>query len=88
MTCLNHDIFANLDRLRLPAMLPTAPAELKPAVPPPPPKAKLKKITGEFLKGPIPLPWLTAASSGTTELMTRSTGRRPAATRPTIRGKS
>ena len=23
---------------------------------------KPKKITGEFLKGPIPLPWLTAAS--------------------------
>lgn len=37
-------------------------AELKPAVAPASPKLKPKKITGEFLKGPIPLTWLTAAS--------------------------
>ena len=33
-------------------------------------------------------PWETAASSGTTELITRSTGNRPVATMPAIRGKS
>jgi DNA-binding transcriptional ArsR family regulator len=61
MTLLNNDIFGNLDRLRRPTA-PPVPAELKPTVTPASTKAKPKKITGEFLKGPIPLPWLTAAS--------------------------
>src|SRR5689334_1752081 len=61
MTLLNHDIFADLDRLRRPARPPVS-GEVQPAAPPPTPKVKPEKITGEFLKGPIPLPWLTAAS--------------------------
>jgi hypothetical protein len=56
-----HDAFADLDRLRRPAQPPPVPAELQPAAPPTP-KAKAKKIACEFLKGPIPLPWLAAAS--------------------------
>jgi hypothetical protein len=52
------DPFADLDRLRLPATpVPTAPKLSGPPVTPKP-----KRMTGEFLKGPIPLPWLTAAS--------------------------
>jgi hypothetical protein len=56
MTFPNHDIFSNLDRLRRPS------TSLKPIAPPAPFKAKSKRVMGEFLKGPIPLPWLTAAS--------------------------
>jgi hypothetical protein len=62
MTFLNHDFFTNLDRLRRLSTPPSVPPELKPATPPPRLKVKSKKITGEFLKGPIPLSWLTAAS--------------------------
>jgi hypothetical protein len=61
MTPLHHDFFADLNRLRRSALPPPASAELQAATPPTP-KTKPKKITGEFLKGPIPLPWLTAAS--------------------------
>lgn len=52
------DIFADLDRLRLPtsAISPDGVRRLAD------PKPKVKKIIGEFLKGPIPLPWLTAVT--------------------------
>jgi hypothetical protein len=57
---LYPDFFNDLNRLRLP----TAPADLgmgtTPTLMPSPPKPK--RIKGEFLKGPIPLNWLTAAA--------------------------
>lgn len=54
-----RDPFADLNRLRLPAtpQVPTAPGLTGPLVTPKP-----KRMIGEFLKGPIPLPWLTVAS--------------------------
>jgi len=62
MNTLNTDFFTNIDRLRRSAGSP-APAEPKFAVTPAAgPQAKPKKSTGEFVKGPLPLPWLTAAS--------------------------
>jgi hypothetical protein len=61
MSATTYDFFADLDRLRLPST-PRVPTSPPAAVPPPTPKAKPKKITGEFAKGPIPLPWLTLAS--------------------------
>lgn len=58
MSAAAADIFADLDRLRFtPATMPqnvTKVAGVKP-----PSKSKAKKIAGEFLKGPIPLSWLT-----------------------------
>lgn len=59
MSAPTTDFFADLDRLRLPAQ-PPPPFAAKPTGSPPRPKAK--KITGEFVKGPIPLPWLATAS--------------------------
>jgi hypothetical protein len=51
------DIFADPDRLRVrPGFVPVA-APLTTKQSPKP-----GKITGEFLKGPIPLPWLSAAA--------------------------
>lgn len=59
MTNLHPDFFANLDRLRLPSQA----ADVPPTCPMPPPvPLKPKRIHGEFLKGPIPLNWLTGAS--------------------------
>jgi len=59
MTNLHTDFFTNLDRLRLPSQA----AEVPPTCPMPPPvPPRSKRIKGEFLKGPIPLNWLTAAS--------------------------
>jgi hypothetical protein len=63
MSAPTYDFFTDLDRLRLPStarMPPTQPAAAPPLTPKPKPKPK--KIMGEFLKGPIPLPWLTVAS--------------------------
>lgn len=60
MSAPTYDFFTDLDRLRLPST-PRVPPVPPAAVSPPVPKPK-KKITGEFLKGPIPLPWLTLAS--------------------------
>jgi hypothetical protein len=61
MSALPTDIFADLDRLRFtPTPMPQSAvraADVKTL-----PKPKAKKITGEFLKGPIPLPWLTAVT--------------------------
>jgi hypothetical protein len=61
MSALTTDIFADLDRLRFtPAPVPQSvvrAVDVKPS-----PKPKAKKITGEFLKGPIPLAWLTAVT--------------------------
>jgi hypothetical protein len=67
MSAVTTDIFADLDRLRLTPAASTAPAAGKPVNV----KPKAKKITGEFLKGPIPLPWLTA--------VTRLSGKAPLA---------
>ncbi len=70
MSATTTDIFADLDRLRLaPALTPMGnhtPAVVKAAV-----KPKAMRIAGEFLKGPIPLPWLTA--------VTRLSGKAPLA---------
>jgi hypothetical protein len=62
MTVLDPDFFADLDRLRLPSTPPQAPRECMPSAAPTRVQTKPKRIAGEFLKGPIPLPWLTAAS--------------------------
>ncbi|MFO0800494.1 MAG: hypothetical protein U0804_23755 [Gemmataceae bacterium] len=56
MSATHPDFFADLDRLRRLSQ-PPPPPELSP-----PPQPKPKRMTGEFLKGPIPLPWLTTAS--------------------------
>ncbi len=56
-----HDFFANVGRLQLPVEQPPKPAtsirkeKRFPAQP--------QRINGEFLKGPIPLDWLSVASS-------------------------
>jgi hypothetical protein len=71
MSAATADIFADLDRLRFTPATPTTPDAGKPADVKPLPKPKAKKITGEFLKGPIPLPWLTA--------VTRLSGKAPLA---------
>lgn len=71
MSAAIADIFADLDRLRFTPTALTTPGAGKPADVKPPPKPKAKKITGEFLKGPIPLPWLTA--------VTRLSGKAPLA---------
>lgn len=68
MSAVTTGIFADLDRLRLTPAASTAPAAGKTANVNPP---ETKKITGEFLKGPIPLPWLTA--------VTRLSGKAPLA---------
>ena len=55
---LTADFFADVDSLRLPL-------EQQVAVSPPPsasPKSTRGRIKGEFIKGPIPLPWLSAAA--------------------------
>lgn len=52
-----HDPFANLDRLRYRPGVSTIPT---PAQPPAP--TKPTRIKGEFLKGPIPLSWLSVAA--------------------------
>ena len=62
MSAAIADIFADLDRLRFTPAALTTPGAGKAADVKPPPKPKAKKITGEFLKGPIPLPWLTAVT--------------------------
>jgi DNA-binding transcriptional ArsR family regulator len=62
MSATTTDIYADLDRLRFTyaAFTPAGVARLADVKASPKPKAK--KIIGEFLKGPIPLPWLTAAT--------------------------
>ncbi|MFO0852419.1 MAG: hypothetical protein U0871_28240, partial [Gemmataceae bacterium] len=55
---VQHDPFANLDRLRyVPGALPMSPAATEPPTP-----TKPARIKGEFLKGPIPLSWLSVAA--------------------------
>lgn len=62
MTSMPSDIFSDLERLRLPFVpvntstvgTPTSQGVFQ--------KPKAKKIAGGFLKGPIPLPWLSAAT--------------------------
>lgn len=56
----NMDAFADPDRFRLPPTQTEVRCETKRIVKPTP--VKTKKIKGEFLKGPIPLGWLTAAT--------------------------
>ncbi|MER3415478.1 MAG: hypothetical protein C4297_04595 [Gemmataceae bacterium] len=56
------DIFADLDRLRFTTAAFTPEGVRRLADPKPPTKPKVKKITGEFLKGPIPLPWLSSVT--------------------------
>jgi hypothetical protein len=57
-TSITADIFTTIDRLRVqPGTIPAgtqAPAATK--------SKKPGKINGEFLKGPVPLPWLSAAA--------------------------
>lgn len=54
---MTPDIFATIDGLRAPpGFAPAAPA------PPAAKPAKPGRVRGEFLKGPIPLSWLSAAS--------------------------
>jgi len=57
---LYPDFFNDLDRLRLP----TTPADMGMGTTPPPMASPPmpKRIKGEFLKGPIPLNWLSVAS--------------------------
>lgn len=57
---LHDDIFDNIERLRLPSEQ----MEMPPVATPKgsPSSSKPKRIKGEFLKGPIPLAWLTVAS--------------------------
>lgn len=64
MSVTTTDIYADLDRLRFThaAFTPTALARLADAKAATKSKPKAKKISGEFLKGPIPLPWLTAVT--------------------------
>lgn len=62
MIATTTDIFADLDRLRLAPVAFTpkgdhTPVGVKASV-----KPKMQRIAGEFLKGPIPLPWLTAVT--------------------------
>jgi hypothetical protein len=54
------DFFTDLERLRLPA----GPSKVRPEARSkgPPPSPKSRRIKGEFLKGPIPLSWLSAAA--------------------------
>lgn len=62
MSAITADIFGDLDRLRFTPAAFSPEGMVKLATAKPPQKPKAKKIAGEFLKGPIPLPWLTAAS--------------------------
>jgi DNA-binding transcriptional ArsR family regulator len=64
MSATTTDIYADLDRLRFThnAFTPAALSRLADAKAVTKPKPKAKKISGEFLKGPIPLPWLTAVT--------------------------
>jgi hypothetical protein len=52
---MSNDFFANLDRLRLAGSTIEAPA-------PTPDNPARRRVRGEFLKGPVPLAWLSAAS--------------------------
>jgi hypothetical protein len=56
----HNDIFTDLDRLRLPVSQTGVRLETPPKGPSSSPKPM--RIKGEFLKGPIPLSWLTVAS--------------------------
>ncbi len=71
MSATTTDIFADLDRLRLAPAAFTPTGDHTPAVVKAAAKPKVNKIAGEFLKGPIPLPWLTA--------VTRLSGKAPLA---------
>ncbi len=62
MSVTTTDTFIDLDRLRFTHDAFSASGLTRLANVKPTSKPKAKKITGEFLKGPIPLPWLTAAS--------------------------
>lgn len=64
MSATTADIYADLDRLRFnpAAFTPAGLARLADVKTTPKPKAATKRIAGEFLKGPIPLAWLTAVT--------------------------
>jgi hypothetical protein len=51
---MSNDFFADLDRLRLAGSTIESPA--------PPDSPARRRVRGEFLKGPVPLAWLSAAS--------------------------
>lgn len=55
------DFFSDLDRLRITSEPPSPPEELTSKIEIVP--TKLPRIQGEFLKGPIPLSWLSAAAA-------------------------
>lgn len=71
MSAFNTDFFADIDRLRLAPAALTSKGDQTPTVVKASAQPKVKKIAGEFLKGPIPLPWLTA--------VTRLSGKAPLA---------
>lgn len=52
------DFFGDLDRLRLAPAATAVPAQVRPTAQP----DRGRRVRGEFLKGPLPLAWLTAAS--------------------------
>jgi hypothetical protein len=54
------DIFADVDRLRL---KPNSPLMSAPVTPSSGKSTKIKQIKGAFLKGPIPLRWLSVVSA-------------------------
>ena len=53
---MSNDFFANLDRLRL------AGVNIETPTPTPTGNTARRRVRGEFLKGPVPLAWLSAAS--------------------------
>ncbi len=52
------DFFADLDRLRLAQDGTAVPTGVRPTAKP----DRGRRVRGEFVKGPLPLPWLTTAS--------------------------
>ena len=62
MSATTADIYADLDRLRFTYAAYTPAGVVRLVGVKASPKPKAKKISGEFLKGPIPLPWLTAVT--------------------------
>jgi hypothetical protein len=57
---MQHDFFANLDRLRMPDQQILMHSEAKPERVPS--LSRSRRVKGEFLKGPIPLSWLSSAA--------------------------
>jgi hypothetical protein len=57
---MQHDFFTNLDRLRMPDQQIVKHSEAKPERMPS--LSRSRRVKGEFLKGPIPLSWLSSAA--------------------------